>query len=160
MEVDKKKLAEFLVRAKTATYAGNGKEIAPERPGFKELEFSEGEWNYRDSYSGFFAAPGQEVVRLNGIPIWTMAYSGGVKPEHVGNKDFVKMIFDFLKKVLKRVEVSRPFRGPKHFKEGDFEYFDKSEGDITRFNGQEKITFKGKEVFSQDYIGCIIIHKA
>ncbi len=162
MEVDKKKLAEFLVRAKTTTYAGGGEEVPPEkveRPDHKELEHREGNWVYRDSYVGFYAAPGSEYVRINGIKIWSMSYSGGMTPEYVGNEEFAKKTYDFLKKALSKMEVSRPFRGPNHFKEGDFEYFDKSEGDLTRFRGEEKITFKGKEVFSQDYIGCLVIYK-
>jgi hypothetical protein len=51
-----------------------------------------------------------------------------------------------------------PFRGPKNFKEGDFEYSNEFEGDITNFKGHEKILFKGKEVFSQDYVGGLIVY--
>ncbi|MBI4450480.1 hypothetical protein HY642_00770 [Candidatus Woesearchaeota archaeon] len=71
-----------------------------------------------------------------------------------------KQTFAFLKKALQRVEASRPFRGPRYFVDGDFEYVDESEGDITRFKGIERIFFKGKEVFSQDYIGGLIVHKS
>ena len=54
MEIDINQLKQFLVKAKKATYANeSAKEITPERPGFKELEYKEGIWSYRDSYSGF-----------------------------------------------------------------------------------------------------------
>ena len=158
MKIDLKELASFLVRAKTQTYAGDGAEVSPQRPGFKELEFSEGIWHYRDSYSGFFFAPGQEVVLLNGNPVWAMAYSGGMRPEY-HSRDFAKQAFTFLKQALLKVEESRPFRGPNHLQEGNYDYTDCSEGDITDFRGTERIFYKEKEVFRQHYIGGVNISK-
>jgi hypothetical protein len=160
MNTDLKKLANFLVKAKKQTYAGEGKEVDPQRPGFKELEYSDGDYVYRDSYIGFFSAPGQEIVRFKGVAIWSMAYSGGMRQEYHNNTEFAEKVFTFLKKVLFRVTEDMPFRGPKNFKEGDFEYINEFEGDITSFKGHEKILLKGKEVFSQDYIGGLIVHEA
>lgn len=157
--INLKELAKFLVKAKKQTYAGEGKEITPQRPSFKELEYSEDNYDYRDSYTGFFSAPGQEIVRLDKIPIWSMSYSGGMKPEYHNDIEFAEKVFTFLKKALFRVKEDIPFRGPKNFKEGDFEYINIVEGNITNFKGHEKIMFKGKEVFSQDYIGGLIVHK-
>jgi len=157
--IDLKELAKFLVRAKKQTYAGEGKEITSQRPDFKELEYSEGNYNYRDSYTGFFYAPGQEIVRFKGVPIWSMAYSGGMKPEYHGDVEFAGKVFSFLKKAMLKLKEDIPFRGPKKFKEGDFEYINEIEGDIKNFKGHEKILFKGKEVFNQDYIGGLIVHK-
>ena len=159
MVVNKKELAKFLVRAKKQTYAGGGKEVSSQRPGFKELEYTEGAWNYRDSYVGFFSAPGQEVVRLNDSPVWSMAYNGGMKPEYHNDVVFTEKVFNFLIKALGTVEESMPFRGPKNLKDGDFEYINVVEGDATNFKGHEKILFKGKEVFNQDYFGGLIIDK-
>ena len=152
-------LVEFLLEAKVNSYAGGGAELKPQRPGFKELEFSKGDWEYRDSYCGFFFAPGQEIVRYKGKPVWAMAYSGGMLSEYHGNKDFAKQTFTFLKKCLALVELSRPFRGPTNFKDGDFEYKDANNGDISDFSGTEHIYYKGKEVFRQHYIGGYIIPK-
>ncbi len=159
MKIDLKKLAGFLVKAKINTYAGDGKEIESQRPGFRELEFKERDWEYRDSYDGFYFAPGQEIVRFNGKPVWNMAYNGGMNPKFHGNFDFAKQTFTFLKEALKRIELSRPFRGPKNFKQGDYEYIDNSEGNIKSFKGTEKIMYKGEEVFRQDYIGGWIVQK-
>lgn len=156
--IDLKELADFLVRAKTMTYAAGGKEIVPQRPGFKELEFKEGGWEYRDSYTGFFSAPGQEVVRHNGKPVWAMAYSGGMLPKH-HDLSFAKQTFTFLKECLSRVKANKPFRGPEHFKSGDFEYKTSNKGDITDFMGTEQIYYKGKVVFRQYYIGGLIAGK-
>ena len=159
MKIDNNELADFLIRAKRQTYAGDGKEIVAQRPGFRELKYKEGNWEYRDSYTGFYFAPGQEIVRFSGKPIWTMAYSGGMKYEFHGNVNFVKQIFEFLKKVMLRVEKSKPFRGPENFREGDYEYTNKTDGDIKDFNGTECILYKGKEVFRQNYIGGLVIDK-
>jgi len=152
-------LAKFLVKAKTNTYAAGGKEIAPQRPGFKELEFSEGDWKYRDSYAGFYFAPGQEIVRFKEQPIWTMAYSGGMLPEHHGHQDLAKLTFAFLKKALMLVKESKPFRGPDKFDEAGFAYLALNEGDITEFKGVELIWQKGNLVFKQNYIGGLIVPK-
>jgi len=77
MALNLKELAKFLVKAKMGTYAADGAEVSPQRPEFKELEFIEGDWEYRDSYAGFFFAPGQEVVRYKRKPVWIMSYHGG-----------------------------------------------------------------------------------
>jgi len=162
MEVNLKELAQFLVKAKRNTYAGDRGKVPPkdvERPGFKELKFSEGEWKYRDSYTGFYAAPGQEVVRFKGVPVWAMAYSGGMKLKDIGNEKLAKQTFDFLKKALMKVDVSKPFRGPQLFDEGPFRYYSLSKGDLTNFTLHEHIKYKGREVFSQECIGGLIIHK-
>lgn len=156
---DLEKLAEFVVKAKLRTYAGDGKEVKPERAGFKELEYKEGVWAYRDSYTGFYAAPGQEVVRFDGRPIWVMSYNGGMMPEYIGDIEFAKTAFMFLKLALSKVTVSRPFRGPEMLMYEGWEYRDRGKGDITNFNRGEHILFKGRKVFAQDYIGGLVIHK-
>ncbi|MDP3728292.1 MAG: DUF5680 domain-containing protein [bacterium] len=154
-----KELAHFLVKAKCNAYAGDGKEIPSQRPGFKELEFKEGPWEYRDSYVGYFMAPGQEYVRYNGQIVWAMAYTGGMVEEYREDKNLAKQTFQFLKQALQKIEVSRPFRGPNSLSLGDWEYRDKSEGDITDFKGVEHIFYKGKEVFKQNYIGGVVLSK-
>lgn len=160
MEITLKKLAEFLVKAKINTYASTDRmKIEPERPDFDELEYKEENLSYRDSYCGFFQAPGMEVVRLKNRPIWTMAYSGGMLKEFQKDSDFAKQVFNFLKQALKKITIEMPFRGPKNLKTGSWYYTNEVFGDIKRFRGHEKIFFKGKEVFSQDYIGGIVIDK-
>lgn len=162
-KINLEELAKFLVEAKRNTYASvNKMKIKLERPSFDELEYENGIFYYRDSYSGFFQAPGMEVVRIggkNGKPIWTMAYYGGMLNKFNKDIDFAKQVFNFLKKALKEVPIKIPFRGPINFKENNFEYINNTKGDITRFIGHEKILYKGKEVFNQDYGGGLIINK-
>lgn len=159
MEIDPKQLAKFLVKAKINAYAGDGAEVSPQRPGFYELEYKEGDLEYRDSYVGFYLAPGQEVVRLNGKPIWMMAYNGGMGNKHWQDKELADKTFLFLKKALKQVPETIPFRGPANLKEGDFEYTNEVKGDIRNFLGTERIFYKGEEVFRQDYMGGLVLPK-
>lgn len=157
-----KKLKKFLVKAKKATYASmNNMKIKEERPLHCELEFSDGNLYYRDSYVGFFQAPGMEEVRIgkNGKTIWTMAYSGGMLPKYQKDKEFAMNTFKFLKKALSLVHENAPYRGPAILTEGDWGYKNIIDGDIKRFKGIEKVFFKGKEVFTQDYMGGLVIDK-
>ena len=159
-DINLKELAEFLVEAKTKTYANvNAKEIKAQRPGFKELEYKKGKWEYRDSYCGFFFAPGQEIVRFNKKPVWAMAYSGGMNKKYHGDILFAKETFGFLKLALAKVSSKTPYRGPKSYISGNYKYTNTIKGNITDFSGTEKIFFKGKEIFKQEYIGGVIINK-
>ena len=159
MKVDLNDLAGFLVKAKTQTYAGDGKKIPSQRPGFIEMEFTDSRWNYRDSYTGFFMAPGQEVVRLDGMVVWVMSYSGGMAPEYHGNNSFAEKTFAFLKKALMKIPLSKPFRGPENLKEGGWEYKCNVEGDITDFSGTEYIYHEGRLVFRQNFVGGLVAQK-
>jgi hypothetical protein len=155
-------LAKFLVKAKISTYASiNKMKITSERPLHDELEFEEGGLYYRDSYVGFFQAPGMEEVRLgkSGKTIWTMAYSGGMLDKYHGDKDFALQTFTFLKLALRSINTKIPYRGPTSIKDGNWNYVNKVKGSIKRFSGIEKIYFKKKLVFSQDYIGGLVIDK-
>lgn len=45
--IDIDQLKQFLKRSVAHTYAGSGKEITPQRPGYTELEYREGDWYLR-----------------------------------------------------------------------------------------------------------------
>ena len=159
-KINLEELAKFLVKAKVNTYATIDKmKITPERLGFDELEYKEGDFYYRDSYCGFFQAPGMEIVRFKGNPIWTLAYSGGMLEGLQEDVKYANQVFTFLKDALKNVPVEIPFRGPENFTNDEWKYINKVEGNIVRFIGKEKILHQGREVFSQDYIGGIVIEK-
>jgi hypothetical protein len=161
MKLNIEELRGFIVKAKKEGYASGKGKIPKERsqrPGFKELEFKEGEWYYRDSYSGFFRAPGQEVVYYKNRPVWNMCYGG--KGQEGKYYDIAEQTFGFLKECLMRVPKEKPYRGPDYFKQGDFEYSNKVKGSLEDFQGAEVIKLKGKKVFSQVYFGGLIIHKS
>ena len=154
-------LAYFFHKAAIATYAGDGAEASPERAGFRELEFREGDWQYRDSYNGFYQSWGQEVIRHKGKIVWTQIYGGGMESEFNGNFDFAKQTFTFLKKAMIAGKETPDFRtrGPSKLADGDWIYTSTMDGTVQRFKGHEEIHFKGKKVFTHDFVGGLVLNK-
>lgn len=164
---NEKELAQFLVRAKRVTYAaGVPKSKTPERKGFEEISFAEGKWFYLDSYYGHEFFQGQEVVRHNNLPVWCMAYSGGISVNLMQEKLLVETVFKFLRGALKLVPLELPFRGPHYLEEKSsalegkkLEYLNSADGDITFFRGTEKVLCEGNEVYRLDYVGGLMVKK-
>ena len=141
--MDTKKLCKFLVKAKINTYA-SGREGTILTDGTKKLTFEEGEFVYRDKYYGFNPFIGEEVVFCKGKCTWGMNYYGYIIPsESISQKE----VYEFLRKALKRVSEEKPFRGPEEYEENSFKYVNNVEGDVSRFNGTEKIFYNGKEIY-------------
>lgn len=159
-------LAKFIVEANVATWAGNGKEVPAQRPGYIELEYPPQEnpgeipqqgFYLRDSFAGYFRAPGMTTVYYNGVPAWAMSYGGHGVIE--GQEDKIKD-FAFLKAALSQVTPDLPFRGPREFTEGNKRYeFELLEGNIEDGLWREKIIEDGVVTFTQIGIVEIFIHK-
>ena len=152
-------LNQFIGKASKATYAsGGGKVDEPQRNGFKELEYSEGNWYYRDSYTGFLRSWGQEVVWHDNTPFWTCLYGGGMSDGYMDNKA-AEETFAFLKKVLSSGDKENQFqpRGPKTFNDGEWSYQCDVEGSIEKFQGHESISRNGLIVFTHDFAGGLVI---
>lgn len=141
-------LVQFLIEAKLKTYA-SGLEGKRLEDGSKELIYENGELRYRDKYFGFNPFIGQEIVFLEGKPIWGMNYRGEVVSDLVA----AESIYEFLRRALSKIPEDKPFRGPHLFKEDDFEYENEVEGTIEKFKGIEKIFFKGRVVYVAFYHG-------
>ncbi len=178
-----KNLADFIVIANGKTWAADGAEVDPQRPGYKELQWpypsimrknvekmTEEEleayeaykgwedWMLRDSYTGYFRAPGMTTVYYKGQPVWTMQYGGHGQTE--GYEDRVRQTYKFLKAALKQVTPEMPFRGPKEYVEDNKRYeFTLLEGDITDCLWREKITEDNQLTFTQTGIAGIVIHR-
>jgi hypothetical protein len=150
------KLEEFLVKAKLGAYAsdGDGNQTRLE-DGSKELRFEEGDFRYRDRYFGWNPFAGEEIVWSGEEAVWSMNYYG------VASDDAITpgQVFVFLRKAMRHAKEDRPFRGPRSFREDDFEYLDESEGTIGRFKGIEKIRYTGREVFRLEYHGGAVANK-
>jgi len=151
-------LSAFIKKASASTYAGGGEyEKIPERQDFFELVFREGDWSYRDSYTGFYRSSGMEVVRYQNKIVWTSNYGGGmVKGQH----ELAGPTFEFLKKAM----LAKPadwdsFRGPNSLKKELFEYKYSQTGDVSLFHGEEEISYQNKLVFFHQIIGGIVIGK-
>jgi hypothetical protein len=129
-------LNNFIVRAKAATYVGSGEHTRPCRPGSHDLQFSDGEWSYLDSYFGGRDFIGQEVVYHAGKPVWAMNYYGYIlrddliTPEQAGR---------MIKASLSHMYREGRFLGGYQHTEGELTYADTSEGTPAHFHGQETI---------------------
>lgn len=131
-----KDLSDFIVRAKAATYVGGGTPAPPCRLGSHDLQFSDGEWSYHDSYFGGCDFIGEEVAYLSGQPVWGMNYYGYIiredliTPEQAGR---------MIKASLSLMYQEKRFLGGFSHTEGELNYVDTSEGDPSRFRGREMI---------------------
>lgn len=154
--MDINQLSKFLVKVKINTYASSGEggeKVIPD--GSKELEFKEGEFRYRDRYFGFNPFVGQEVVFQNGKIVWGMNYYGKVVSKIIPPKQ----VYQFLQGALKKIPEDKPFRGPQRFKKDNFQYFNKVKGAVEKFEGEEKIFYKGKIMYRLIYHGGIVLEK-
>jgi len=142
----------FVNLAGKSTYAsGKPPEATSERKDFIEYTFVQGDWSYRDSYTGHTKSAGQETVSFQNKIVWTNLYCGGMT---VGNEALADETFSFLKQALSQDESDfRSLRGPHSFAQGEWSYTYKQEGEIDNFSGYEEITFQGKVVFFHRAIG-------
>lgn len=146
---NEKELREFLCTAKRATYAGKGPENAvPSRPCSHDLNYSEGDFLYIDTFVGGEKFSGEEVVWYKGEPIYSMNYIGRVTGYGFSG--------DFLKEALKHCTPELPYRGPKHIQLREYAYDMSVEGDIQWFQGYEEITFDATSVYECFFHGGMI----
>lgn len=150
-------LIHFLLHAKRQTYAGqdDAASVAPLLPGSKQLEYYEAPFFYRDIYFGMASFVGQETVYFRERPVWAMSYTGGVLPE-ISHPHETRRIYAFLRQALQMVTYERPFRGPQRYHAGEYRYLDSTQGDITRFRGEEIIMSGYKRVYELRYAGCML----
>ena len=138
----------FLCRAKKETYAGQGHEVKPSRKNSHDLEYSEGQLSYYDSYIGGESFAGEEGVWQDNDPIWSMNYCGRVLDTGFSG--------DFLKEALSQVCEDNPFRGPLLFKNGEFTYHCRVDGAFDWFSGNEEIFFDFKKIYECAFHGGMI----
>lgn len=138
----------FLIRAKQATYAGNGNRAPSCRPNSHDLPYQEGTLLYYDSYLGGNNFIGEEAVWIDNIPYWAMNYSGRMLEEGFS--------FDFLKEALLKVPLNKPFRGPAYYRNGDYTYKCSVNGDFTWFQGYEEIFCREQKIYECYFHGGLV----
>jgi len=160
--MDQQKLLQMIAfhgNAAKATYAGSSGQTTSQRQDFIELEYKEGDFYYRDSYTGFLRSWGQEVIYLNDNAVWTNIYGGGMESEYMSH-DFALQTFAFLKTALSsKVKDAFYPRGPDSFHQEKWNYNCAWQGNLTDFSGSEFITYEDKTVFRHQFIGGLIIGK-
>lgn len=144
----------FFISRSLLLTSGQPPKSHSERQDFIEYEFTQGDWHYLDSYTGFTKSAGQEVVRFQGQIIWTNLYCGGMV---AGSESLADDTFAFLKTSLAQTDESfQSLRGPSQYEKGDWQYHYIQKGDLTNFWGHEEILFQGKVVFFHHTIGGTI----
>ena len=145
-------LFRFVDLASKSTYAsGKPPEPTSERRDFIEYTFLQGDWSYRDSFTGHTKSSGQEIVRFRGKIVWSDLYCGGMT---AGNEALANQTFSFLKQALSQDESGfESLRGPHAFGDGEWQYSYTQKGLIDNFSGYEEIRYQDKVVFFHRAIG-------
>ena len=145
MEVDKN-VIDFLVKAKRATFAGNGVKMESSRPNSKDLQYKEGSLKYIDTYLGGANFAGEEALWEGDNPFWAMNYIGRVLSGDLS-------VFKFLTEALLLVPEEYPYRGPLQYTNGDYSYICTVGGDFHWFSGREEIFYKNAKVYELVFHG-------
>ena len=146
-------LHDFIVRAKQATYAGDGLTLLPYRLGSHDLQFADGDWTYHDSYLGESDFIGQEVVYFRHQVVWGMNYFGRIlQPDFITAAQAGRVI----KASLSRLYLEGRFLGGFEYNMDDFKYIDTTEGNVVFFQGKEWIEQNGVHVYELVYHGGVI----
>jgi hypothetical protein len=147
------RLEAFIIKAKAATYAGNGKCVQPTRPGSIDLSYEEGDLTYRDSYFGSGDFIGEEVVWHLGDPIWAMNYYGYILvPEELSAEESGKVIKASLTALYSE---GRFLSGFKHQTTLGL-YIDTNEGDVSNCHGMEWTERGGRRLYELRYHGGLV----
>ncbi len=151
--MDKKRLTDFLLKARTKTYAGGGGKVKPALGGSDQLEYREGDWLYRDVYyngNGIFM--GLETVYFNKSAVWGMSYYGNYKKMTEKEVDLV-----LRGALIKNWKTARMWHKAKWTK-GEYKYVCEPDfkGSINEMGGFENITKKGKEIYHFFYAGGLL----
>ena len=149
-------LQRFLFAAKRATYAaqGDAASVPPALPDSRQLEYADGDFFYRDIYVGTFRFVGQEIVYLSGRAVWSMSYSGGLRPKI--DPSSAGPVYDFLRKALRALPPELPLRGPALLEEQDMRYSCQSTGPVERFYGSEAVTRADVQLYELDFGGGLV----
>ena len=146
-------LHDFIIRAKAATYVGSGQKLLPYRLGSHDLQFSEGDWAYHDSYLGESDFIGEEIVYYQRQVVWGMNYLGVIlQPDRISSAQAGQVI----KVSLTRLYEEGRFLGGFEHTVDDLHYVDTSEGDFQLFHGREWIERDGQIVYELRYHGGIV----
>ena len=144
-----KNVIDFLVRAKKATFAGNGAKLSPSRPKSKDLQYvevtAEGTLKYIDTYLGGANFAGEEALWKDDVPFWSMNYIGRTLSE--------EFQINFLTEALLLVPEEYPYRGPLRHDNGEFSYRCSVNGDFHWFSGVEEIFYKNNKVYELVFHG-------
>ncbi|EKD86174.1 MAG: Transcriptional regulator, XRE family [uncultured bacterium] len=105
------------------------------------------EFRMHDNFFGGEPYGGREVVFREDKPVWMMVYYGKVTG---GGPD---EIYKVLRKALSLPENEMPIRGPRSLNFENYSYKFSWKGTLGDFKATEKISLKGKELYSATFAG-------
>lgn len=151
--MDETLLNKMVVEAKAATYVAGGTKVMSCRRGSHDLSWSDGEWQYLDSYFGGTDFLGQETLWRGSEPVWAMNYYGYIRrPELID----AERAGETIKAALSAMYLDGRFLGGWSWEGPNGHYIDESKGDATHFRGREVIIVNGAEAYALDYFGGLI----
>ena len=105
-----KKLVEFLIKAKQATYAGKGAETTSSRVKSHDLIYKDGDYMYYDTYLGTGKFAGEEALWVKDAPFWSMNYIGSVNMASKIRLSRTQLpeIYDLLPEICVRLDIPEP----------------------------------------------------
>ena|SRR3989344_638578 len=168
-----KRLASFIVIANGKTWAGDGAEVSPRRPGYKRLQWpypedkmtdkdkkdyeSWEDWRLEDEYTGYFKGPGATTVYFKNRPVWVMSYGGPGLTK--GYEAGVERTYEFLRAALRQVTSELPFRGPRIYVDGNKRYEFEIEGGLENSSWKERTMEDDVQTFAQTGQSDIVVGK-
>lgn len=150
--VDKEALRKFLAESNAAGYAeGDSKKWIKEKDLSTTIPFESGDFKSHDNFFGGEPYGGRTVVFYKDNPVWIMVYYGWVEEGQETDP-----VYKILRGALKQMPQEAPFRGPAKYQEGEFTYTNTWNGDVERFEGEEKITQGEKLIYQANYRGGLV----
>jgi len=147
-------LIHFLLHARRQTCACQGS-VEPLLPGARQQEYYEAPFLLRAISFGQLSFVGQETVYFRQHPVWAMSYAGGALPT-LSHPEEIHRLYAFLQQALQLVSYERPFRGPQRYHAEPYRYLDSTQGDITRFRGEEIIVRANERLYDARYAGGLL----
>ena len=151
------KLYAFLIEAKKQTYANeNIKKANSSRKGSRDYHYENSGMAYHDTYFGGTKFMGEEVVYLDeDTPIWGMNYYGVTMDDSISEEAMDKALRPALMMVGEDKDII-PVRGPKNYRNENYEYSFSVNGDLDSFEGVETIHKDNIKVYELKCHGGII----
>ena len=138
-------VVDFLLKARRKVYRSGANPAGSSVPTSYDLEYQEDEFYYRSTSLGGLYTATQERVWKNGKPVWAINIMGRIVADGFQGS--------FLREALLQINHTFPFRGPQEYKQGDYVYLSRIEGDVSWFSGIEEIYFHDKLVYEARFQG-------
>jgi hypothetical protein len=151
--MNRQELENFIIKARTKTYAGDGGKVTPSLDGSTQLEFVECDFKYQDVYfTGKNTFYGMETVYHKNKPIWGMSYYG----------NWGEMTEKEIDEILRGALMSNP--GTRLYKKVSWEKDDflyectpESTENINEIGGAETIHKNSEQIYVFYYAGSTLI---